>query len=217
MHVVKLVYLVRRRAGTSHDQLVRQWREVHTAQVAEALRPDRYVVTLFRPRGGDGAGEHDWDGMAALWFQDEARGLAIANREIAGAPGDDFAAMTDVVRLRCEEHVFFDRPAEAADEPLKLTFLVVARPGAAHADVVRHWVDVHGPAVAAPMAEVAGARRYVASPALAPGGGYTGVTELSYASRQASAAHAAALVDDGFGRLADNGIYLVAEDELVIR
>ncbi|MPY94184.1 MAG: hypothetical protein GEV08_14310 [Acidimicrobiia bacterium] len=212
--MLKVVYLARRREGVPHDELVRRWREVNVADVAAELHPDRYVVTFFRPHGD---GPHAWDGMAVVHFEDEERGRSLTRGLPEAARRNGFADLLgDVVRFEADEHVFFERAAELADQPLKLTFLVAPRPGAPHGELVRHWVDVHGPAVAAPMADIPGARRYVASPAHEPAGPYSGVTELSYASREASAAHAACLVDDGFGRLADNGIFLVGE-ELVVR
>jgi hypothetical protein len=123
----------------------------------------------------------------------------------------------DVARFEADEHVFFDRPASGQAE-LKLTFLVVARPGVRHEQVTGHWVDVHGPAVAAPMAQIPGCVRYVASPATAaaPDLPYVGVTELTYTDWAASNAHAAALGDDGFTALADNRIFLVGEELVVV-
>jgi hypothetical protein len=198
----------------AHDELVRFWREVNVADVVAGLQPDRYEVTFFRPRPGP----HSWDGMAVVWFEDEARGRAVTEGLPEPARRNGFAELLgDVVRFEADEHTFFDRPAPApAAAPVELTFLVAPRPGASHQDVVRHWVDVHGPAVAAPMAAIPGARRYVATPAHAPAGGYSGVTQLTYDDRAASAAHASALVEDGFSALADNGIYLVGE-RLVVR
>ena len=62
---MKVVYLARRRPGVDHDALVRFWREVNVADVAAALRPDRYVVTFFQPHPK--RPEHSWDGMAVVW------------------------------------------------------------------------------------------------------------------------------------------------------
>jgi hypothetical protein len=125
--------------------------------------------------------------------------------------------LDEVLRFRADEHVLFGDPAVPLPSgAVKLTFLVVPQPGADHRRLVEHWIGTHAPAVAAPMAQIDGALRYVASPALEPNGRYAGVTELCYASREASLAHAAALVDDGFGRFARNDVYLVG-DELIVR
>lgn len=212
--MLKIVYLARRRPDVDHDDLVTHWRDVNIPQVAAELRPDRYVVTFFDQHRA--AGPHAWDGMACVWFDDEDRGRAVADPIPAPARRNGFAdLLADVVRLEVDEHTFFDRgPLPPGGR--KLTFLVVAHPGVAHQRVVEHWVGVHGPAVAAPMGSVPGARRYVASPARTPAGGYAGVTELYYADRAAAAAHAEALVDDGFTALADNRIFLVGSELVAV-
>lgn len=214
--MLKLVHLARRRPEVDHEALVRHWRDINVGQVAAEFAPDRYVVTFFRPPPA--GSPHRWDGMAIVNFDDPARGLPLTRALPPAAQRNGFAAMLDeVVRFEADEHVLVGDPAAPLpDGAVKLTFLVVARPGVEHRAVVRHWVDVHAPAVAAPMAAIPGALRYVASPAREQTGGYAGVTELCYADRAASQAHAAALVDDGFGALADNGIYLVGE-ELIVR
>jgi hypothetical protein len=219
---MKVVYLARRRPGVDHDALVRFWREVNVADVAAALRPDRYVVTFFQPHPK--RPEHSWDGMAVVWFDDEERGRAMTDGLPEAARRNGFADMLgDVVRFEADEHTFYERAGGQAGAPargLKLTFLVVARPGVAPAKVKEHWVGVHGPAVAAPMAAIPGAVRYVASPALLESAPtdlpYVGVTELTYDGWDASGAHAAALGDDGFTALADNRIFLVGEELVVV-
>jgi hypothetical protein len=179
----RAVHLVRRPPGDAHEDFTQRWQA-----------PPGYVVTIFDQRAPDPL--HRWDLMM-----------------IAAAPEAPLidAGDAELVTLETEPHQFYDHGTMPADAR-KLTFLVVARPGVSHEDVVRHWIDIHGPAVAAPMAEVPGALRYVASPAVAPSAGYAGVTELWYADGPASRAHAALLGDDGFGRLADNTIFLVGRE-----
>lgn len=216
--MLKVVYLARRRPDVSHDELVTFWREVNVADVAAELRPDTYRVTFFGPKPAHDA--HNWDGMAIVSFTDETRGRQVTEGLPAPARRNGFAEMlAEVIRFEVSEHVFFDRPGTgptAGQTGVKLTFLVVPRPGVAHDRVVAHWVGVHGPAVAQPMAGIAGALRYVASPALERVGAYSGITELYYADGAASKAHGALLSEDGFRSLADNSIYLVGE-ELVVR
>jgi hypothetical protein len=130
---------------------------------------------------------------------------------VAGGPGLNADLDATVVTLDTDPVVFFDS-GPLPPEPLKLTLLVVPRRGETHEAVVRHWIDVHGPAVAGPMAAVPGALRYVASPARIPVAGYAGVTELWYADGPSSRAHAALLHGDGFGRLADNTIFLTGHE-----
>ena len=225
--MLKLVYLARRRSDLSHQALMAHWRDVNVADVAADLDPDRYVVTFFTPRPSASASSnaaerpHDWDGMATLVFDDPARGRALT--ESADLPQaavrNGFAAMLgEVVRFEAREHVFFDgcEGGPLPDDAHKLTFLVVGRPGVVTDEIIDHWLRVHGPNVAAPMATIAGALRYVASPAVAGEGPYVGVTELWYADRGAAKVHAAALSDDGFTALADNSIFLAGR-ELTVR
>ncbi len=214
--MLKIVHLARRRPDVTHRALIAHWRDVNVAEVAAESEPDRYVVTFFRPAAAMAA--HSWDGMAVVHFTDERRGLAMLEDLPPAARRNGFAdLLAEVVRFRADEHVFFGDPTAVLPAgAVKLTFLVVPRPGVHHAELVDHWVRVHGPAVAGPMTGIEGALRYVASPAHQPVGGYAGVTELCYASREASANHAAALVEDGFGRLADNSLFLVGE-ELIVR
>lgn len=214
----KVLYLARRRAEVDHDEVVRFWRERNVIDVAAGLDPDRYTVTFFEQRGR--SAEHVWDGMAAVWFADAERGRQVTDPVPEPARRNGFAELLDtVLRFEADEHVLFDRLDGAAlpEGALTLTFLVVARPGVRHGALVDHWVNVHGPAVAAPMADIPGALRYVASPARGddPERGYAGVTELSYADVAASKAHAAALRSDGFEALADNGIFLVGRQFVV--
>ena len=218
---MKVVYLSKRRAGVSHDELVRMWRDVNVGDVAASLRPDRYVVTFFQPHPK--RPEHSWDGMAVVWFDDAERGQALTQGIPEPARRNGFADLLgDVVRFEADEHTFYERPGSPRRTGgLKLTFLVVARPGVSPATVTEHWVGVHGPAVAAPMASIPGAVRYVASPAVAADATaddlpYVGVTELTYDDWDASNAHAAALGDDGFTALADNRIFLVGEELVVV-
>ncbi len=211
----------------THDDLVRFWRERNVVDVAAGLDPDRYEVTFFDPRSP--RPDHAWDGMAVVWFTDGERGRRVTEPVPEPARRNGFAAMLDtVVRFEAAEHTFFDRlaGAPAPEGAVRLTFLVVARDGVSHAEVVDHWVGVHGPAVAAPMADLPGALRYVASPAVAGGAAgeanrpYVGVTEFLYADVASSKAHAAAVGLDGFELLADNTIFLAATapgSHLVVR
>lgn len=208
---MKIVYLARRRADLAHHDVVTHWRDVNIPDVAAELEPDRYTVTFFdeRPHTTD----HQWDGMAVVWFHDDDRGRSRTAAHVPeAARRNGFADMLEeVVRFEATEHTFVDR-GPLPPEVRKLTFLVVPRPAVPHRAVVAHWIDVHGPAVAAAMADIPGALRYVASPAVAPAGGYAGITELFYADRGAAAAHAAALADDGFSALADNRVYFVGHE-----
>ncbi len=212
--MLKVISLVRRRPELDHDRFAGLWEDVVADAVTGRLQPDRCVMTVFDQHRVVGA--HQYDGMVVLVFSEPEKGRRVLDTAAAGGPRSEGTDLLgEVVRLETEEHVFFDR-GSVPPQPRKLTYLVVPRPGTTHAAVKHHWVSVHGPAVAAPMKDIPGALRYVASPAIEPTGVYSGVTELWYADRDASRAHAAAVTDDGFARLADNSIYLTGH-ELVVR
>ena len=70
----KMVYLIKRRAETSREELIAHWFANHMRGVidrnlgnrgTDQAMADHYVATLFDPR--DGA-VHPWDGAAKLWY-----------------------------------------------------------------------------------------------------------------------------------------------------
>ena len=82
----KMMYLIKRRATTSREELVAHWFKNHMPLViaqqerqAERgqLHAKRYIATLF---DADKTGSHPWDGVAQLWWDrplpqpDEAHG-----------------------------------------------------------------------------------------------------------------------------------------------
>ena len=61
--MVKVVFLVKRREGVTHEQLIAHWQDPHIPAVRESVMPDHYRVTFFEP------GDHvPYDGMAIFWF-----------------------------------------------------------------------------------------------------------------------------------------------------
>jgi uncharacterized protein (TIGR02118 family) len=76
--MIKLVFMVRRRAGITREEFQRYWKEEHAELVkrhAELLRIRRYVQTHARDTGLDdtlagsrGSEPHQYDGVAELWW-----------------------------------------------------------------------------------------------------------------------------------------------------
>ncbi len=75
----KLVLLFRKREDLSREEFLRYWREEHVPLVRKVPNIRRYVIS---PVSGAPAGEPAFDGMAELWFDDEATAMAaLATRE----------------------------------------------------------------------------------------------------------------------------------------
>ncbi len=76
--MIKLVFMLRRREGTTREEFQRYWREEHAELVkrhAELLRIRRYVQTHARDTdldealaGSRGSEPRQYDGLAELWW-----------------------------------------------------------------------------------------------------------------------------------------------------
>jgi uncharacterized protein (TIGR02118 family) len=76
--MIKLVFMVRRRAAITREEFQRYWKEEHAELVkrhAELLRIRRYVQTHARDTdlddalaGSRGSESHQYDGVAELWW-----------------------------------------------------------------------------------------------------------------------------------------------------
>jgi uncharacterized protein (TIGR02118 family) len=76
--MIKLVFMVRRREGTTREEFQRYWKEEHAELVkrhAELLRIRRYVQTHARDTdlddalaGSRGSEPRQYDGVAELWW-----------------------------------------------------------------------------------------------------------------------------------------------------
>src|SRR5579864_7082042 len=85
--MIKLVFMLRRREGTTREQFQRYWREQHAELVrrhADALGVRRYVQTHARDTdldeaiaGDRGSEPRQYDGVAELWW-DSLEDLARA-------------------------------------------------------------------------------------------------------------------------------------------
>ena len=89
----KMMYLIKRRATTSHEELVAHWFKNHMPLViaqqerqAERgrLHAKRYLATLFN---ADKTGSHPWDGVAQLWWD---RALPQPDEPYGTKPTDAF-------------------------------------------------------------------------------------------------------------------------------
>ena len=194
----KMQYLIRRRHGTSREELVAHWFANHMPLVIAAmqnqeargkLHATRYTATLF---DADSTGEHPWDGVAQLWWP---RPLPRPETAHGVEPTDTFQQKAEpYVPWPTTEYVVLDDRNGLAVHPLtlnaplpttrsgfcKITFLVKARPGTNYQAFFDHWLNVHVPNVRNVM-ETVGGFRYVVSHSLEPEQEpYAGMAELYF-------------------------------------
>ncbi len=223
----KMVYLIRRRAGTAREELVAHWFANHmpiviAAQHGQAahgkLHAERYVATLFDPLPD---GSHPWDGVAQLWWPKPLRYPDVAH---GTEPTDTFQEKAvPYMPWATTEYVVTDGSGRLSNEPLtlnapypttrsgflKITFLVRATPGTDYEAFFAHWLDVHVPNVAATLADNGGFR-YVVSHSLAPETeAYAGMAELYFPDADGWRAYKAAIREDGMQQWASNDGTLV--------
>jgi uncharacterized protein (TIGR02118 family) len=125
--VIKLVFSVRRREGTSREEFQRYWREQHAALVkrhAETLHIRRYVQTHASETdldatlsGARGSEPGVYDGVAELWWDSIDDLAAAAASEAGQAAGqellEDERRFIDLPRSPLwlgEENVVIDGP-----------------------------------------------------------------------------------------------------------
>lgn len=217
----KMMYLIRRRPGTSREELIAHWFANHMpgvirsqAQAAASGRPHawRYIATVFDAGGADA---DDWDGVAQLWWD---RPLPRPRGPFGATPRDSFQqkaepylpwATVEYVIVDGSEHL----PVQALtlNEPFpttrsgfcKITVLVTARADSDFEAFYRHWLTVHVPNAAGTLAR-AGGFRYVVSLSLDPHQEpYAGMAELYFPDRAAWQRFRETLEADGMERWVD--------------
>lgn len=101
--MVKYVSLLRRADHLSREEFQRWWLEHHTALARRIPGLRKYVVSLA-VSGIDG--EPEWDGMAELWFDDEAtlRAAMLASSEGQAARADVIPHISRSSRFITREH-----------------------------------------------------------------------------------------------------------------
>lgn len=69
--MVKLVYCITKKAGLTEEEFFRYWKNVHGPLGAKIPGVCKLVQSHRLAMPGD-QGQPDYDGMAELWFDDEA-------------------------------------------------------------------------------------------------------------------------------------------------
>jgi hypothetical protein len=204
--MLKLVVLVRRSKDVGHDELVARWQDAHMPAVIKHVRPDHYRVTFF-----DAADDVPYDGMAALWFEDEEQARRwYTTPDLATTLDDGFFELTDQrpVVLVCEEHVIVDGPRPA--DAVKVTGLLRKKSGVDADTFYTSWLEDHVPNVSGTLNATPGGLRYVVSHATLGGSKpkYAGLAEVYYADITAARDHMGQLGTDNFLKYAEPSGFL---------
>ena len=202
---------MKRAPGVSHEQLCDHWLNRHAPGVRDHMGAEHYSITHFKQRA-----DTAFDGLAELWYADDAWGPAIHKNPPAAVANDGFIPLTgDFVRLDSTEHVIVDGPRPQG--ALKMVFAVGFRDGVDHDEARAYWLDVHAPLVAASVEATEGAHRYVVTQQNdSHRGPYAGLAELWYDSLDAIRQQAAVLVPDEFGQFAVTHGPLLGTEYLII-
>ena len=216
----KMMFLIRRRADASREELIAHWFANHMPGVISAQgkaaaggHPHawRYLATLFDPQDRNDA----WDGVAQLWFDQPMPRPAAPFGE---PPRDSFQEKAEpYVPWATREYVIVDGADRLPVTPLtlnapfpttrsgfcKAVTLLAARPDADVTAMSRHWLTVHAANVAATLKAVGGFR-YVVSLSIDPGAEpYVGMAEVYFTDAAAMRAFRERLEADGMERWLD--------------
>lgn len=215
----KTLFLIKRLAGTSREELVAHWFANHMPSVIAGQRRQaeqgrvhafRYIVTLY---GANPAGEHPWDGMAQLWFSEA---LPRPEKPYGRPPRDTFQQKTEpYLPWTTTEYVVLDGalPVQplTLNEPFpctrsgffKVSFLVAAKADANYDAFFAHWLGAHVPNVKSVMEQVGGFR-YVVSLSAHPGAeAFAGLAELYFADASGWQRYRETITEDGMEQWVD--------------
>ena len=166
MTEIKTIGGFRRREGSTREALYERWQEQHAPYVMEHAEPEHYRITLIEGRA-DGS-ESPYDGLAELWFRDEAHRQTWVGEgstrwgdgfNDALEPGAGFALVTT-------EQVIVD--GDVPTDAHKIVYLIRRRADVAQGDFLRHWREIHAPNVASGVERTEGCLRYAISPGSDP-------------------------------------------------
>ncbi|MBT4045344.1 MAG: hypothetical protein HOK21_02370 [Rhodospirillaceae bacterium] len=192
----KMIYLIKRRAHASREELIVHWFANHMPAViarneqggaTASLTASRYLGILFDPQHDK---PHPWDGMAQLWFDQAPPPSTSAHGEV---PADSFQERAAPYwPWATREYVIMDGALPLNPLTLnppfpctrsgffKVTFLVALKAGKDSGEFFDCWLNEHVPNVRNTM-EAVGGFRYVVSHSLDPSSEtYAGMAELYF-------------------------------------
>ncbi|MBT7157632.1 MAG: hypothetical protein HN898_07180 [Rhodospirillaceae bacterium] len=209
----KMMYLIKRRATTTREELIAHWFANHMPDViaraeqaaaAGKLAAEHYVATLFDPKPDR---PQNWDGMAQLWYD---KPLPRPYSAHGVEPTDTFQEKAEhYMPWATREYVVMDGALPLNPPTLnppfpctrsgffKVTFLVGIKQDGDYGELFDHWLDVHVPNVRQTMQAVGGFR-YVVSHGLEPDGdSHAGMAELYFADASGWARYREQIKPDG--------------------
>lgn len=222
---VKMMFLIKRRTGTSREELIAYWFAHHMPGTIKAMRGigTGYIGTVYDDN------EYAWDGVAQM-FMDKP--LKTPNGGHGRKPADSFHEhVQPYFGWSTREYVVLDGSSQLPVHPLslnapfpttrsgffKVTYLMKARPQIDHQALYDHWLKVHSLNVSETMGKVEGFR-YVVGHSLDPDNApYAGMAELYFPDQLAWNIYQENIQDDGMGQyISDDGtLILEAQTEFV--
>lgn len=183
--MIKLVYVITRRADLTPEAFYDYWLTRHAPLVAaqaEALHLRKYVQSHLVDHPSNEALRSargmlpPVDGITEVWW-DSVEDMQAAYATDAGAQsgrvlGEDEAKFIDFSKstvFLTEEHLIFDRTGGKGPGPeaVKVTYLLTRKDGLSPAECHATWLKDHGPLVTS-FAEVSRMAKYVQSHTIAP-------------------------------------------------
>ena len=231
----KMLYLIKRRASTSREELVAHWFANHMPQVIQSQNDQkaqgkphayRYIATLY---DANDRNEHPWDGVAQLWWDQPLPKPEVPH---GTTPSDTFQQKVEpYVPWATREYVVMEGSEHLKVEPLtlnapfpctrsgfyKVNFLVKAKEGTDFDKLFPHWLNVHVPNVRSVM-EGVGGFRYVVSHSMDPGDEpYAGMAELYFQDETGWAKYQETIQSDGMQEWVDGAgtLVLIGRTEMI--
>jgi EthD domain len=215
---VKNVYLIKRRATATREELIVHWFANHMPDVIarhknsrDSIHADHYIATLFNAKHGK---EMAWDGMAQLWYN---QATPRPKKPMGSDPIDTFQEKAEpYMPWATREYVVMDG-ALPLDPPtlnppfpctrsgfFKVIFLVGLQDGADSQALFDHWLDVHVPNVRQVMEKVGGFRYLVSHSQEPDTEKYAGMAELYFPDASGWARYLEEIQSDGMEQWVDS-------------
>lgn len=157
--MVKVITFLKRKAGMPVEEFQSYWRTRHPEVVTRLPGVRRYVQShALLPVYAHG--DPIYDGIAEVWADDTTALRGMTQSPAHPALQADEARFIDRATMGViitEDHVIKDGPVPP--DAVKSVAFLTSKPGLAVEAFHRHWLEAHGPIVAA----LPGLRRYVQS------------------------------------------------------
>ncbi len=161
--MIKWIVALKYRADQPAESCHRYWTQQHGPMALGLPGLKRYRQS-HRVTDADGFGNAPYDGLASLWFEDEAAAKqALASPEMAAVRADaaQFAEPAGARQILAREVVMRDAPEP--DDALKLITFNYRKPGLSPQAFQHYWENQHGQLV---LRNFAAMGRYVQNHAL---------------------------------------------------